>query len=82
MRHLITCPNMLAPVITQLFLDYVWKLHRLPKTIIFNRGHQFVSIFWKKLTTWLCVKAVLSTAYHLQMDGQMECVNAVMEQYI
>jgi len=37
-RHLIACPNILAPAITQLFLDYIWKLHRLLKTIVFNRG--------------------------------------------
>jgi len=82
MRHLITCFNILVPAIAQLFLDHIWKLYRLPKTIISNRGHQFISAFWKELTTQLCIKAVLSTAYYPQMDGQMECVNAVMEQYI
>jgi len=82
MRYLITYPDMSVPVIAQLFLNYIWKLHGLPKTIISDRGRQFVSIFWKELTTQLCVKTVLSTAYHLQMDGQTEHINAVMEQYI
>ena len=82
MKHLIACPDMLAPAVVQLFLNYIWKLHGLLETIIFDKGHQFVFAFWKELTTWFCIKAVLSTAYHLQMDGQTECVNAVMEQYI
>ena len=51
MRHLIAYPNMLIPAVAQLFLDYVWKLYGLPETIISNRGSQFVSVFWKELTT-------------------------------
>jgi len=82
MRHLIACPDMSVPAVAQLFLDYIWKLYRLPKTIISNRGCQFVFAFWKELTTQLHIKAVLSTAYHLQTDSQTECINAVMEQYI
>ena len=78
-RHLIACPDISVPAITQLFLDHVWKLHGLPKTIISNRGHQFVFIFWKELTTQFCIKAVLSTTYYPQTDGQTECVNAVIE---
>jgi len=82
MRHLIAYPDISVPAVAQLFLDYIWKLHGLPKTIISNKGHQFVFAFWKELTTWFHIKAVLFTAYYPQMDGQMECVNAVMEQYI
>ena len=81
-RHLIACPDILIPTVAQLFLDYVWKLHRLPKTIISNRGRQFVSMFQKELTTQLYIKALLSTAYHPEMDGQMERANAIIEQYI
>jgi len=69
MRHLIACPNMLTPIVAQLFLDYIWKLYRLPKTIISNKGRQFVFIFWKELTTQLCIKALLSIVYYLEMDG-------------
>ena len=82
MRHLIACPNILTPTVAQLFLDHVWKLHGLPETIISDRGSQFVSAFWKELTTRLRIKALLSTAYHPETDGQTERVNAIMEQYI
>ena len=44
-RHLITCPNILVPIVAQLFLNYIWKLHRLPKTIVSNRGRQFILAF-------------------------------------
>jgi len=73
---------MSIPAIAQLFLDYVWKLYRLPKTIISNRGRQFVFAFWKKLTTRLYIKALLSIVYYPETDGQTERANAIMEQYI
>ena len=82
MRYLIACPDISVPAVARLFLDYVWKLYGLPKTIISNRGRQFVSIFWKELTTRLRVEALLSTAYYPQTDSQIERINAVIEQYI
>ena len=82
MRHLIACPDILTPAVAQLFLDHVWKLYRLPKTIISNKGSQFISVFWKELTTQLYIKVLLSTVYYLEMDGQTEHVNTIMEQYI
>ena len=82
MRYLIACPNILAPTVTRLFLDYIQKLHGLPKTIISNRGRQFVSIFQKELTTRLRVKVLLSTAHYPQTDSQIERVNTIIEQYI
>ena len=69
MRHLIACPNILTPAIAWLFLDYIWKFYRLPETIIFDRGGQFIFAFWKELITQLYIKALLSTAYYPEMDG-------------
>ena len=50
--------------------------------IIFNKSCQFVSIFWKELTTQLRIRALLSTIYYLETDSQIKHVNAVIEQYI
>ena len=69
MRHLIACPNILTPAVAQLFLDHVWKLYRLPKTIVSNRGRQFVLAFWEELTTQLRIKALLSIVYYPETDG-------------
>ena len=51
MRHLIAYFDMSTPAVARLFLDHIWKLYRLPETIISNKGSQFVSVFWKELTT-------------------------------
>ena len=69
-------------------LDRRWKnisidfVVGLPETIISDRGSQFVFAFWKELTTRLRIKALLSTAYYPETDGQTERVNAIIEQYI
>ena len=68
-KYLIACPNILILAVAQLFLNYVWKLYGLPEIIISNKGSQFVFIFWEELTTQLCIKVLLSTAYYPEMDG-------------
>ena len=50
--------------------------------IISNRGSQFIFVFWKELTTQLCIKVLLSTAYYPETDSQIEHINTIIEQYI
>jgi hypothetical protein len=54
------------PVITyaKLYIDRILRLHGVPNTIIFDRGTQFVSKFWKCLHESLGTKLLHSTAYH------------------
>nr|GFB42783.1 hypothetical protein [Tanacetum cinerariifolium] len=71
-----------ASQVAQLFLDNVYKLHRLPKTIVSDRDKVFMSLFWQSLFKMLQVKLKLSTAYHPQTDGQTEFVNKCRETYL
>ena len=65
-----------------MFRDSVWKLHGLPKEVISDRGSQFVSNFMRGLSEILGIKIAALMAYHLQMDGQTECVNQEVEQFL
>jgi len=56
----------------RLFRDNMWKLHRLPESIVSDRGPQFVVELTKELNRILGIKTKLSTAFHLQTDGQTE----------
>src|SRR6202022_4607036 len=38
-----------APGVAELFLNYVWKLHGTPKSVISDRGSVFVSCFLREL---------------------------------
>ncbi|GJX69778.1 retrotransposable element Tf2 [Tanacetum coccineum] len=71
-----------AKVIAQLFLDNIYKLYGLPKTIVGDRDKVFMSLFWQSLFKMLKVGLKFSTAYHPQTDGQTEVVNKCLKGYL
>jgi len=76
MAHFIaTTEKTLAEGLAKLFRDHVWKLHRLPESIISDRGAQFVVGMMRELNNLLGIQTKLSTAYHPQTDGQTERIN-------
>ena len=83
MRHFVPCRTTVnARGLAEMFLKDVVRLHGLPKSIISDRGPQFAAVFWKQLCARLGVDRRLSTAFHPQADGQIERMNASMEQYL
>jgi len=83
MAHFIaTMEKTSAEGLTKLFWDHIWKLHRLPESIISDRGVQFAVEMMKELNNLLGIQTKLSTAYHPQIDGQMEKINHKLEQYL
>jgi len=66
----------------RLFLHHVWKLHSLPKRVVLDRGPQFVASFTKELYRLLGIRLFSSTAWHPQTDGQMECINQELNQFL
>lgn len=82
-RHLVPCRGDVdARELADLFLQWVFRLHGLPETIVSDRGTQFASHFWGRLCERLQIGRRMSTAFHPQTDGQTERLNAVMEQYL
>jgi hypothetical protein len=69
------------PVITyaELYIARILSLHGVPKTIVSDRGSQFVSKFWEELHKSLGTKLLHSSAYHPQTSGQTERVNQILE---
>src|SRR5713101_1388953 len=66
----------------ELYQNHVWRHFGLPLKVISDRGTQFTANFTKALCASLGIQQVMSTAYHPQMDGQMECLNQELEQYL
>ena len=67
--------NISLEEITKIYCNKIWKLHRIPRTILSDRGSQFVSRFMEDLMKALGTKQMLSIAYHSQTDGQTEQIN-------
>jgi len=83
MSHFVaTTEKTTAEGLAKLFRDNVWKLHRLPESMISDRGLQFVAGLTKELNKMLGIKTKLSTAYHPETDGQTERTNQELEQYL
>jgi len=83
MVHFIaTIEKTLAEGLAKLFRDHVWRLHRLPESIILDKGVQFAVGIIKELNNLLRIQTKLSTAYHSQTDGQTERINQELEQYL
>ena len=54
-----------AEDLEKLFRNNMWKLHRLPESIISDRGPQFVTRLMKELNKMLEIEMKLSMAFHL-----------------
>jgi len=63
-----TTEEMTVKGLARLFRDNVWKLHRLPESVISDREPQFVAELTKELNKMLGIKTRLSTAFHPQID--------------
>ena len=73
MTHFVaTTEGTLAEGLARLFRDNMWKLHRLPESVVLDRGPQFAAELTKKLNKMLGIETRLLTAFHPQIDGQME----------
>jgi len=68
--------------VAKLYLQHVIPHYGLPKKIISDRDTRFTSNFTKELCRILGIKQNISTAYHLQTDGQSERTNQSLEQYL
>lgn len=71
-----------AAKVASLFVDFVFKLHSLPESIVSDRDPVFTSHFWRDLFKVVGTQLNMSTAYHPASDGQTERVNQCVETYL
>jgi len=69
---IVTTEGTSAKGLARLFRNNVWKLHRLPESMVSDRGPQFAVELMKELNRMLEIEMKLSTAFHPQMNRQTE----------
>jgi len=74
--------GMTAEGLARLFRNNIWRLHSLPESVVLDRGPQFAAELTKELNRMLSIQTKLLTAFHPQTDGQTECMNQELEQYL
>jgi hypothetical protein len=63
----------------EIYIAHVLYLHGVLKTIISDRGSQFVAHFWEQLHASQRTRLIHSSSYHPQTDGQTERVNQIFK---
>jgi hypothetical protein len=56
----------------ELYMTHIVRYHRIPKTIISDRGSIFVAHFWEQLYECLGTHLIRNSAYHPQTNEQTE----------
>src|SRR5258705_12695854 len=67
---------------TELYIREVFKRYGLPNIMISDHGPQCAAKVFQEVMKVLQVKHKMSTTYHPQTDGQMECLNQELEVYL
>ena len=65
--------------IAKRFVKEIVRLHGIPSKIISDRDAKLTSKFWTTMFQSLGTILNLGLAYHLEIDGQIERVNQVIE---
>jgi transposase InsO family protein len=83
MVHFVACKEALsAKEFGEPYVDHVFCLHGLSREFITDRDIRFTSAFWQGITELLGTRAVMSSSFHAQTDGQTERVNQTLESYL
>src|SRR5260221_5895744 len=65
-----------------LFLTHIFSKHGVPAHVTSDHGSEFVSHFFRSLGKLLRMRLHFTFGYHPEGDGQTECANQVLEQYL
>ena len=68
--------------ITKIYRDNIWKIYRVLRKILSNKGSQFTLQFMEDLNKILGTKQMLSTVYHFQTNGQTERINQKVKVFL
>ena len=83
MAHFLPCKSTIdGPGTARLFIDRIWSLHGLPKSIVTDRGTQFLNAFNAEVLKLVGTKHAATSSYHPESDGQTERVNRVLTEML
>ena len=78
----LTIDTITSPMLAKLFVLHVFSKHGVPSHVTSDRGLEFVSAFFHSLRKVLDMKLHCASGYHPEGNGQTECANQTLEQYL
>ena len=73
-------PSIDAPTIADLLVNQIMPRHGAPRTLLSDRGSNFLSQLVKEVCFLMNTKKVFTTSYHPQCDGLVERFNGTLAQ--
>ena len=77
-----TVNTITSPMLAKLFILHVFSKHGVPSHVTSNCGMGFISAFFCSLGKVLDMKLHFTSGYHPEGNGQTECANQILEQYL
>jgi len=74
--------TLIAMQLADIFFEKIVCRYRTLKEIVSDRGSIFTSSYWLKVCYQAKIKRRLSTAFHSQMNEQIECQNQTLKHYL
>ena len=71
-----------SPELVKLFLLHVFSKHGVPAHVTSDHGTEFISHFFRSLGKVLNMRLHFTSRYHPEGDGQTECSNQILKQYL
>jgi hypothetical protein len=82
MQHFVPCTDKVdGKKLGERYIKKVFRLHRLPETMVSVRGPEFALEFWKQVCERSGLEPRLSTAFQSQTNCKTSKINVVMELY-
>ena len=63
-------------------IDTVFRIHGLPRELVYDRDPRFTAEFWQPTFRSLGTRLTMPTSDHRETDGQTERVNRVLEEIL
>ena len=79
---ILTVDTIMSPMLAKLLVLHVFSKHGIPLHVTSDCGTEFVSAFFHSLGKVLDMKLHFTSGYHPEGDGQTECANQTLEQYL
>ena len=77
-----TVNTITSRMLAKLFVLHVFSKHGFPSHVTSDCGMEFVSAFFRSLGKVLDMKLHFTSGYHPEGDGQTECANQTLKQYL
>ena len=77
-----TVDTITSPMLAKLFILHVFSKHGVHSHVTSNRDTEFISTFFRSLGKVLDMKPHFTLGYHPEGDGQTECANQTLKQYL